>query len=105
LYALLLRKELWECSGPAVDDKVLTSFGGVEWAFGKHMLDGLYWLAALAGHLFWRVRGVETLGIFPGEGVSCDEAVQCGVRESRELNFVFMVSVAFYGFRLASLCV
>jgi hypothetical protein len=38
------------------------------------MLDSLKRFATGAGNLFLSVAGVETLGVLPYEGVSCDEA-------------------------------
>jgi len=39
------------------------------------MLDSLNLFAAGACNLFLCVVGVELLGVFPGEGMACDEAV------------------------------
>jgi hypothetical protein len=40
------------------------------------MFYSLEGLTALASYLLWGVFGEETLGVLPGEGVPCDDAVK-----------------------------
>jgi hypothetical protein len=47
--------------------------GGEQRAVHDDMLDGLEGCAALAGDLVWSVLGEESLRVFPGKGVSCND--------------------------------
>ena len=70
-----------------------TACGCVEWTFSEDML----YCFAGAGNLFLSMEGVEALGVLPSESISCDEAKQCRVSESKELNFSLLVSGVFIG--------
>jgi hypothetical protein len=68
-----------EASWTAIRHQVSVARGGEQRAVHDDMLDGLEGCAALAGDLVWSVLGEESLRVFPGKGVSCNDPVKSRV--------------------------